>query len=415
MITATPPGNSSRTQALGPNDSGAQAALDVTVVLPCLNEEASVGPCVVEALDAIREAGWVGEVVVVDNGSTDGSAAAAIAAGARVVQEAQKGYGAALRRGFTEAHGTIVVMADADLTYPLIHLAEIVRPVLDGAVDLMLGSRLDAATAKSMPFLHRFIGTPVLTWLVREGTGSTGLTDSQSGFRAFRRDILPVLGMRSTGMELASEMLIRAQQRGLRVAEVPLGYRDRVGESKLSTWRDGMRHIRLILRMSPHLFLFKPGIVLLTLGLATYVLGFLRPTGTGVGSMTWTPVYLGTILVVFGLLGLLSGALLARNAPSASPSTRARFSWVDRPSFLRRAITVGLAVTLTGIALEAVLFWMWRTNSGASADARLHLAALAQGMLLSGTILAVVLGVYRLVINEHTGLSNNDGAAVGDP
>ncbi len=377
--------------------------VDVTVVLPCLNEAESVAECVHEAAEAIAAAGWTGEVVVADNGSTDGSRAAARAAGARVVDEPVRGYGAALRRGFAEARGDVLVMADADLTYPLNDLARIVEPVRDGEVDLMVGSRLDAATRRSMPFLHRFVGTPILTWMVREGTGSTGLTDSQSGFRAFRRADLDTLGMRTTGMELASEMLIRAQQRGMRIDEIPLGYRDRVGDSKLSTWRDGWRHIKLILRLSPHLFLYKPGLASFVLGLVTYLLGFLRPEGTGIGSLTWNPVYLGTILVVLGLLGALAGALLARNAPSASLATRRRFAWIDRPGVTRVGIIAGVAAAVAGLVLEVVLFWMWRADSAVSAAIRLHLAALAQGLLLAGTILAVVLGVYRIVVDEHRG------------
>lgn len=373
---------------------------DVTVVLPCLDEEASVAACVREAAEAIRAAGWTGEVVVVDNGSVDGSVASATAAGARVVHEPTKGYGAALRRGFQEAHGTVVVMADADLTYPLDRLAEVVGPVRDGSVDIMVGSRLDAATRRSMPFLHRFVGTPVLTWLVREGTGSTGLTDSQSGFRAFRRDDILALGMQSTGMELASEMLIRAQQQGLRIAETPLGYRDRVGDSKLSTWRDGARHVRLILRLSPHLFLFRPGLILMFVGLVAYVFTFIRPEGTDVGSVTWSPVYLGTILVVLGLLGTLSGALLARNAPTSSATTRERFAWVDRPRVLRYGLELGILVAVVAALLEIALFFMWRGGSRYSPELRLHLAAVAQGMLLAGTILAAIAGVYRLVTDE---------------
>lgn len=388
--------------------------VDVTVVLPCLNEEASVAACVIEATEAMDAAGWTGEVVVVDNGSVDGSVKSATAAGARVVHEPVKGYGAALRRGFTEARGAVVVMADADLTYPLDRLAEVVDPVRDGTVDIMVGSRLDAATRRSMPFLHRFIGTPLLTWLVREGTGSTGLTDSQSGFRAFRRNDILALGMQSTGMELASEMLIRAQQQGLRIAETPLGYRDRVGDSKLSTWRDGARHVRLILRLSPHLFLFRPGLVLMAVGLVTYVFTFIRPEGTDVGSVTWSPVYLGTILVVLGLLGTLSGALLARNAPTSSAKTRERFAWVDRPRVLRYGLELGTFVAVTAALLEIALFFMWRSGSRYSAELRLHLAAVAQGMLLAGTILAAIAGVYRLVSDEDRARRRPDANAERD-
>ena len=377
-------------------------ACDVSVVLPCLNEESSVGACVTEALDAISAAGLTGEVVVVDNGSSDASAERAVAAGARVVAEATPGYGAAIRRGITEATGTVVVMADADATYPLDRLVELVTPVLHGEADMMVGSRLHAATRQSMPLLHRFVGTPVLTWLVREGTGASGLSDSQSGFRAFRVDTVDRLGLRSTGMEFASEMLIRAAQQGLDVREVPLGYRDRVGESKLDTWSDGWRHLRLIIRLSPQILLWKPGLAMALLAVIVYAVPIIWPRGIPIGSTMWQPVFLGTILLVLGTLAALSGALLARNSPSASTATRLRFAWVDDPRFLRWGIRGSLLVTLAGVVLEMMLFVTWVAMPDAGPQRRIALAGLAQGLLLTGMIGAAVLVVYRLTLNDSS-------------
>jgi glycosyltransferase involved in cell wall biosynthesis len=261
--------------------------LDVTVVLPCLNEEQSVGLCVTEALAAISRAGWTGEVVVVDNGCDDRSAEVAAAAGARVVSEPVRGYGAAILRGIRSARSSVVVMADADCTYPLDELAKVAGPVLEGEAELVLASRLDGATRQSMPLLHRFVGTPALTWLVRAGTGVGGLTDSQSGYRAFKSSLIDRLGLRATGMEFASEMLIKAAQRRVTVREVPLGYRTRVGESKLSTWRDGLRHLRLILRLSPHLLLWWPGLAAMAAGWLIYGATLVDSGGASVGSLTW--------------------------------------------------------------------------------------------------------------------------------
>lgn len=374
---------------------------DVTVVLPCLDEEASVGACVEEALTAIRAAGHVGEVLVVDNGSTDASAVRAAEAGARVVAESTPGYGAAILRGIAEARGTVVVMADADGTYPLDRLEELVGPVLRGEADMMVGSRLEAATRQSMPFLHRFVGTPTLTWLVREGTGATGMSDSQSGFRAFPNDLPALLGLRATGMEFASEMLIRAAQRGLDVREVPLGYRDRIGESKLDTWRDGWRHLRLIVRTSPQILLWKPGLLAMLLAFVTYTASIVRPGGFAVGSIAFQPIFLGTILLVLGTLAALSGALLARCSPTASPVTRERFAWVDDDRVLRNGIRAGLAAAVVGLLIDVVLFGAWLSLPTAGEQRRLALAAVAQGLLLAGTIVAVVLVVYRLVRAEH--------------
>lgn len=377
------------------------ARLDVSVVLPCLNEQESVADCVQEALGAIHAAGWSGEVVVVDNGSTDESAVRAVAAGARVVAETVPGYGAAIRRGIAEARGAVVVMADADATYPLDRLAELVTPVRDGSAELMLGSRLHEATRQSMPFLHRFVGTPAITWLVKEGTGIAGLSDSQSGFRAFRYDIVTRLGLRSTGMEFASEMLVRAAQNGLVTHEVPLGYRDRVGESKLVTWRDGWRHLKLILRLSPQILLWKPGVVAAALGILISMGMIVWPDGFHVGTLTWRPIFLGSILIVLGVSAALSGALLARSSPFSSPAVQERFAWVERPVFLRRAMSLGFVVAATGLALDGLLFFVWVATPRTNDALRIALGAFAQALLLTGVIVVAVLAVYRLLLDEH--------------
>lgn len=373
--------------------------LDVTVVLPCLDEEASVGLCVAEAAAAIERAGWSGEVVVVDNGSRDRSAVVAREAGARIVTELTAGYGAAILAGIGAARGSVVVMADADCTYPLDRLAEIVRPVAEGQAGLVLASRLDGATGDSMPRLHRMLGTPVLTWLVREGTGIAGLSDSQSGFRAFGHDLAQRLGLRATGMEFASEMLIKAAEHDVAIREVALGYRARVGQSKLSTWRDGRRHLRLILSLSPHLLLWWPGVAAMTLGVLTYALTLAGPSSATVGSLTWQPIFFGTILLVVGLLAALSGALLARYHPSASRHTRDSFAWVSDPVFVRRAVRTGVGLAATALAVDGFLAWLWLSGAAVNPQDKLHVASVAQGLLLAGILLASVMGVVRLVLS----------------
>ena len=175
----------------------------VTVVMPCLNEEGSVGGCIDEAVLALEATGIKHEILVVDNNSTDRSVEIALAHGARVIHEGSPGYGSALRSGIEAAFGDIVVMADADLTYDLSRIAELVAPVIEGSADIVLGERLSEAPKSTMPFLHRHVGTPVLTLLVRRATHGLTVTDSQSGYRAFRRDAVLGLGLSSTGMEFA--------------------------------------------------------------------------------------------------------------------------------------------------------------------------------------------------------------------
>jgi glycosyltransferase involved in cell wall biosynthesis len=366
----------------------------VSVVLPCLNEEESVGLCVKEALAALKSAGWSGEVVVVDNGCTDGSVAVALAAGAVVVQEEIRGYGAAIRCGIMHSRGEVVVMADADLTYPLDRLAELVNPVLFEGVDIMIGSRLESATMQSMPFLHRYLGTPALTWLIRRSTGHTHLSDSQSGFRAFRRDRIQELGLRATGMEFASEMLVRAAQMSFVLKETPLGYRERVGESKLSTWRDGKRHLKQIIKTSPNLLLWYPGLILLAAGIATSVYEVVS-NDARIGSLKWQPIFLGPILLTWGLIATLSGAVMTRFSRWATATTRLQFMWVSNRRIQRRLQLLGVLIFVGGAGIDLELFFSWLAHGSSGTLANVPLASLAQSLLLDGAILFFAVSMFR--------------------
>lgn len=289
----------------------------VSIVLPCLNEAASVGLVVREALDACAASGIDCEVVVADNGSDDGSRDLARAAGARVIDVPGRGYGAALTAGFAAARGDICVMGDADATYPFDKIAELVYPVLRGEAEMTLGSRWVGTTARTMPFLHRFVGTPVITWLVRRAGGPSGLTDSQSGFRAFRRQALLGLGLRTTGMEYASEMLILAGRVGWRIRELPTGYRERVGESKLDTFRDGWRHLSTILLLAPELAATLPGTALVIAGVLGLAWSLVDPGMTRTGSPVWLASLLGPAALVLGIQAIMVGLLLSVSSPLA--------------------------------------------------------------------------------------------------
>src|SRR5438309_1587569 len=279
----------------------------VTVVLPCLNEENSVGLVVMEALDTLHKAGLPGEVLVVDNGSTDRSAEIARAAGARVIREDRPGYGRALRTGIAAANGSIVVMADADWTYDLTKIPLLVEPIREGAADIAIGSRLRGATRQTMPALHRYVGTPALTALVRQAGGYSQLPDSQSGFRCFRKDAISALNLRSDGMEFASEMLIKSSRRRLRLIDVPIDYRRRIGTSKLNTFADGWRHLRLILLLAPEILFLAPGALLFLVGVMLSAAAFLTSRGIQIGSLRWQPIFFASIALVLGLQALLVG------------------------------------------------------------------------------------------------------------
>lgn len=243
---------------------------EISVVIPCLNEEAAVGRVVDRALEGIRRSGRTGEVIVVDNGSTDASAAIAAAHGARVVVEPRRGYGSAYLAGLDEARGRYVVMGDADETYPLQELASFVER-LEAGDALVIGSRFDGTIhEKAMPFLNRFVGNPILTGMLNLLFG-VKVSDAHCGMRAVRRDALPALDLHSTGMEFASEMVFKAYRRGLPVSEIPIDYYPRTGESKLNRFGDAWRHVRFMLLYSPSWLYLVPGTALLGLG----VLGML--------------------------------------------------------------------------------------------------------------------------------------------
>src|SRR5688572_8352253 len=217
----------------------------------------------------MRDAGIAGEVVVADNASEDRSAELAAGAGARVVTEPRRGYGSAYLAGFAAARGRYIVMADADLTYDFGEIPRFVEVLEEGA-ELVMGDRMDNIHPGAMPWLHRYVGNPVLTGVLNLFF-RTGVNDAHCGMRALRRDVLPRLDLRTTGMEFASEMVIRASKEKLDIREFPIEYHPRGGDSKLSSFRDGWRHLRFLLVHSPtHLFMI-PGALLLLAGLLVAV------------------------------------------------------------------------------------------------------------------------------------------------
>ena len=240
------------------------------MIIPCLNEEEAVGKVIDHAFDGIQRSGRTGEVIVVDNGSTDSSAQIARAHGAIVVSETRRGYGSAYLAGLDVARGDYLVMGDADDTYPLAELGAFVES-LEAGNDLVIGSRFKGTIHRdAMPFLNRFVGNPVLTGMLNVMFG-VRVSDAHCGMRALRRDALAVLDLHSTGMEFASEMVFKAYRRGLSVGEVPIDYYPRTGESKLNRFGDAWRHVRFMLLYSPSWLYLGPGGLLLLLGLAGMV------------------------------------------------------------------------------------------------------------------------------------------------
>jgi glycosyltransferase involved in cell wall biosynthesis len=373
------------------------AAPKVSVVIPCLNEAENIEECVQRALTAMQGAGIDGEVVVSDNNSTDGSGELARNAGARVVHETRPGYGSAYLAGFGAARGEYIVMADADLTYDFAEIPRFVEE-LDKGAQLVMGDRMDNIHPGAMPWLHRYVGNPVLTGILNLFF-RTGVSDAHCGMRGFRRDILPVLDLRTTGMEFASEMVIRASKEKLRIAEFPIEYHPRGGESKLSSFRDGWRHLRFLLVHSPtHLFLV-PGAVMLVIGalIALTVLAQLNVFGREWDMHTMLAgallMIVGTQIVALGLCAHAYGTYFMAEKDPWFDRMRKRFR-------LEHGLLLGGGVFVAGLAVAVFILSLWVSRGGGALGEE-HLAALAATLMIIGvqiffsSFLLSILGLRR--------------------
>ncbi len=369
----------------------------VSVVIPCLNEAENIEQCVRAAQAVILGMGVIGEVVVADNASEDDSARLATAAGARVVHEPRRGYGSAYLAGFAASRGKYIVMADADLTYDFNEIPRFVAELEAGA-EMVIGDRMDNIQPGAMPWLHRYIGNPILSGLLNLFF-RTGISDAHCGMRALRRDVLPRLDLRTTGMEFASEMVIRASKENLQIAEFPIEYHPRGGESKLSSFRDGWRHLRFLLVHSPtHLFIV-PGALLALLGL---LLMCVVAAGVNFFGRTWGLHSLigGSLLTIVGTqvlaLGLCAHAYGTYFMGEKDP-------WFDRMRLrfrLEHGLLMGGLVILTGVAMGAFIVVDWISN-GLGSLAYEHLAVFAATLIVVGiqvffsSFLLSILGLRR--------------------
>ncbi|MCX7712816.1 MAG: glycosyltransferase family 2 protein [Chthoniobacterales bacterium] len=276
----------------------------VTILMPCLNEAETLPFCIEEAKFGLRDAGVTGEILIADNGSTDGSAEIAASLGARVVTVAERGYGSALRGGMEAARGRYIIMGDADASYDFSCIRPFIEKLEAGA-DLVMGCRLPAGGGRilpgAMPWKHRWIGNPILTFIGRLLFRCPS-HDFHCGLRALTKSAFERMDLRTTGMEFASEMVIKASLRGMRIEEVPITLRKdrRSRPPHLRSWRDGWRHLRFMLLFSPRWLFFYPGIFL-TLASGFLFLGLLR------GEIQLAGVSLDINTLDVASLGLLFG------------------------------------------------------------------------------------------------------------
>ncbi len=348
-----------------PDSVGATQPVDVSVVIPCLNEANSVAHCVDKARDAFRKAGLSGEVVVADNGSTDGSIQIAEEHGARVLRVSERGYGAALRAGIATARGPFIIMGDADDSYDFTDVPRFVEKLREG-FDVVMGNRFRGGIKPgAMPSLHKYFGNPGLTALLNL-LFHVGIGDSYCGMRGFSRVLYDRLDVRSSGMEFALEMIIKSAQIGARIAEIPIIlWPDKRGRAPhLRSFRDGWRSLRFMLLYAPNWLFFLPGGLLVAMGLAAVF--WLLP-----GPRTITPrVTLDIHTMIFGVIFTLMGAqILSIGAFAKVFSYAERFDrgTVSLKRVLRRVtletgLLLGGILFLAGVAGCAWITWQWAAS-----------------------------------------------------
>jgi glycosyltransferase involved in cell wall biosynthesis len=347
----------------------ADGELELSVVMPCLNEERTLPVCIRKALDTMREHGIAGEVVIVDNGSTDRSVIVAREHGARVVHQPLKGYGNALRKGFAEAMGRFILMGDCDDSYDFRELPRFVERLRRGA-DVVMGNRLKGEVKPgAMPWLHRWVGNPGLTWFLNL-LFKTGVGDTHCGMRGMRKDAIERMHLKMPGMELASEMVIKSRLANLKVEEIPITLwpdgRDR--PPHLRSFRDGWRHLRFMLMCSPTFTFLLPGLILALIGVlaipAVMILGY------GSYETYFGPNFLYgcSVLAVTGCHLLLFGFIAKLFSHHIDPVFRdSRIEQLAAAFTVDRGLLAGLGMlgVATAVALPVMVSWL-RTSAVAS-------------------------------------------------
>ncbi len=374
--------------------------IQVSVVLPCLNEADCVGRVIRAAAAALREHGLRSEIIVADNGSTDGSPDIARAAGATVVRAPLRGYGNAYHVGMAAARGRVLVMADADGTYPMERIPDLVRPVLAGEADMVIGSRRQG-TIQGMPWSHRYIGNPVLTgilnWFFR-----VRVSDAHSGMRAISAAAYRRLKLVTPGMEYASEMITQAARARLRITEIPIEYRERVGESKLRTWPDGWRHLKFLLLAAPNWLFLIPGAVMLVVGLLVVVPLIFGPVQLGSFHMYLHPMFAGAVLVIIGFQLVQFGVLVRAciEPPEGVDDRLAGF--VHRRVGMEKMLVGGVLLLLGGAVIGVAIVVHWAsTGFGPLTEIRLAVAAMVLVVLGAQTMFGAF--VYAFFMPLHFG------------
>ena len=383
---------------------------ELTILMPCLNEAETLATCIGKAQGYLERSGVAGEVLIADNGSTDGSQAIATGLGARVVHVDAKGYGNALMGGIRAAHGKYVIMGDADDSYDFAHLDAFVAELRAGA-DLVMGNRFKGGIEPgAMPALHKYLGNPVLS-AVGVLFFKAPVGDFHCGLRGFRRSAILSIGLHTSGMEFASEIVVKSCLSGLRIAEVPTTLQ-KDGRSRpphLRSWRDGWRHLRFLLIYSPRWLFLYPGVAALVLGLVTtlaLLIGRIQlgSVGLDVGTMTYAAglAILGYQAVLFSVMVKLFGA--REGLLPMSPRYR---QLVERFS-VERGLVLGMLIFVVGILFALLQLFRW----GGVGFGNLNTAQNVRTAIPA--VLGMVLGFQTIMFSMFAGVLNiptTDGTA----
>jgi glycosyltransferase involved in cell wall biosynthesis len=374
--------------------------VELSIVMPCLNEAETLEACIVQAQAFLKNNEIEGEVVVADNGSTDGSQDIALRNGARVVNVPERGYGAALRAGIAAATGQFVAMGDADDSYDFGSLGPFLDLLKSGS-DLVMGDRFAGGIEPgAMPWLHKYVGNPVLSYIGRLFFG-TPIRDFHCGLRAFRRESIINLDLRTTGMEFASEMVVKASLQDLTISQVPTPLR-KDGRSRpphLRSFRDGWRHLRFLLLYSPNWLFLYPGAVLTIVGLLGSIVLIRGSVSVGsIGFDIGTLMYAVAVTIIGyqAVLFSILGKLYARMTLLIPRPKSSRF--VERNFTFESSIGIGVAVLAVGVIFSVISFLRWRDVGYGDLDPNQTIRIIAPAML------GLVLGVQTALTGTFASL-----------
>ena len=374
--------------------------MELTVVLPCLNEAETLAVCIRKAKASIADLGIDGEVVIADNGSSDGSQDIARAEGARVVDVPVRGYGAALIAGITDAKGEFVIMGDADDSYDLSNLGPFVE-ALRGGADLVMGNRFAGGIEPgAMPPLHRYLGNPVLTAIGRVMFRSP-VKDFHCGLRGFRRDAILGLDLRTTGMEFASEMVVKATLNKLTIVEVPttLSPDGRSRAPHLRTWRDGWRHLRFLLLYSPRWLFLYPGMIVFLVGLVLGGILLTGPIQIGEHALDVSALVYSMAAVLIGFQAILFAAFsraFVANEGLMPPSAGMQKAF--KVLNLERGLIIGLVMLVIGVGLAVYGFIHWGSSDFGALNARDAIRLAVPSATLSVLGVETIMGSFFLSV-----------------